>query len=91
MEKPFLITDKVVVFKAKLKEFKAFLVRAAITEVIKEGLSNCFQAVLVVIPLRFFTKWNLRIGSVRPCVRPSVRPCVRPSPVRSQKLLNGFP
>ena len=48
MEKPFLIKDKVVVFKAKLKEFKDFLVRAAITGVVKEGLSNCFQAVLVV-------------------------------------------
>ena len=48
MEKPFLVKDKVVVFKAKLKEFKDFLVRAAITGVIKEGLSNCFQAVLVV-------------------------------------------
>ena len=27
----------------------------------------------LVIPLRFFTKWNLRIGSVRACVRACVR------------------
>ena len=30
----------------------------------------------IIIPLRFFTKWNLRIGSVRPSVSASVRPSV---------------